>query len=173
MESGVIVVDVDDVSVRRALSHAIDRFGPRGCQALMRSLGHMMRQSTLHKFDAQRGPDGKWAELAPSTIMGRRDVAKAWGKTRKARDRAKAGEVFLSAMRAVKILQDTGTLKRSIHSLAHATEVDIGTALYYGVYHQEGAPRAHSPARPYLWVSDADGRRMEGVALNYLERSLQ
>jgi phage gpG-like protein len=171
MESGV-TVDFDDQSVQRTLRNAITKFGPRGAVNLTRLIGYAMRASTLQKFKDERGPRGKWQELAESTIEGRRGVRKALAKAGRMKDKAARADKITGIMGGVAILQDTGLLKRSIHSVARATEVDIGTALIYGAYQQEGAPRAHIPARPYLYVDAADGQRMEGVALKYLERAL-
>lgn len=170
MESGVYY-QLDDATVQRVLQQVVDSV--RRPNPLMRAIGYVMRTQTLRHFDAQRDGKGKrWPELAPATLLGRRDVAKAWGKTKGARDKQKAGDKFRAALRGVKPLQDTGTLKRTIHSVAEATSVDIGSSLHYSDYQQSGAPRAHIPARQYLYVDASDAVRIEDVTVAYIERRM-
>ena len=151
MESGIALVDVDDSSVQRKLAAILDNLAPERTEGLLRAIGYAMRASTMKKFGEERGPEGKWQPLQSETIRRRR--------TR--RDRP---------VKTTKILQDSSQLKSTIHSVAEAASVDIGSSLVYGPFHQLGAPRAGIPARPFLYVDDADSARIEQLALNYLAR---
>lgn len=154
METGIVVVDVDDSGVRRRLASVIANLAPGRSGGLMRAVGYRMRSRTLRKFTDERGPDGKWEPLKPETIARRRNR----------RDRPS---------KSTKILQDTGGMKRTIHSVADDDSVDIGTPDHRSPFHQFGAPRAGIPARPFLFIDAADATDLEGLALNYLARSLQ
>ena len=150
MESGVSIHS-DSSEVQARLGKII--LGLQNPQPLMRAIGYAMRSSTLKKFSEERGPNGAWKPLAESTVARRR--------------KGKRGG------RSDKILQDTSALKRSIHSVADMTSVDIGTPIHYGSYHQEGAPRANITARPYLYVDAADSARVTDLGLHYLQRLVQ
>jgi phage virion morphogenesis protein len=153
MESGVVIVDLDDSGTRRRLASMIASLaGGRGA-GLMRAVGYRMRARTLQKFTEERGPEGHWKPLQQATV-----------------DRRRKGD---REGRADKILQDTGRMKGSIHSVAERDSVDIGTPVVYSPFHQFGAPRAGIPERPFLYVDAADAANLESLALAYLERSLQ
>lgn len=148
MESG-LTVDVDDSGTQRKLKALAGAAG--ASPNLMRAIGYAMRTRTLLKFREERGPRGSWKPLAESTKAARR--------TR--RDKPE---------KSTRILQDTGLLRNSIHAVPARHSVDIGTAVHYSIFHQEGAPRAGIVPRPFLYVDDADATRLESLVVAYLER---
>jgi phage gpG-like protein len=48
--------------------------------------------------------------------------------------------------------------------------VTVGTPTFYGVFHQDGAPRANIVPRPFMYLEDSDYDRIESLGLNYLAR---
>ncbi|HUT57680.1 MAG TPA: phage virion morphogenesis protein [Phycisphaerae bacterium] len=96
--------------------------------------------------------------------------AKAQGRIDRANQRiTKAGAT--QARAAGKILSgQTGDLRRRITSIADATSAEIGTNVFYGIFHQEGAPRAHIPVRAFLGIADEDAGGIEKLAWDYLVR---
>ena len=96
-------------------------------------------------------------------------IARAQLRIGKARFRAeKAGN--REARARGKILQDSGDLRKSIESLSDATTAEIGTNMFYGPFHQFGAPRAHIPIRAFLGVADEDAEGITNLAWDYLVR---
>lgn len=83
-----------------------------------------------------------WAPLAESTIRRRR----------KGRGRGRGGG-------GVRILQDTGTLRRSIGMYATHEYVEVGAGQPYGKHHQFGGRRL--PARPFVGWAPAGARDFE------------
>lgn len=172
MDTGLIVT-VQDAEVQRRIAAVVSNLGPGKSSGLFRAIGHVLRASTVRKFEAEGSPPGSWPQLADSTIARRRDVSDAKRtlkkrKTKRGRDRAL--EKLNTAAAAIKPLQDTGLLKRSIHAVSDADEANIGTDLLYGIFHQEGTARI--PARPFLLIDAQDAVRIERLALNYLAEAL-
>jgi phage virion morphogenesis protein len=66
------------------------------------------------------------------------------------------------------ILIQTGRLRSSIfNTITGATQVSVGTNVFYGRFHQEGTARM--VARPFLGLTDADRQELIDVITNYLE----
>lgn len=168
-----VAVTINDRDLQRKLAQALIMLGPQGSLGLMRALGQYMRRSTMDKFKAQGDGDRDWEPLADSTVEGRRDVRaakRALGKrkTQKGRDRQVAR--LNAAAGSLRILDDTGTLRRSVDYVADSSSVEIGTDLYYGIFHQLGAPAKGLPDRPFITVSREDEQRIGGLADRYLQR---
>ena len=88
---------------------------------------YVQKQTIKERFDKEQTPDGqKWKPLAPATIKARKK-------------RHKKGNM--------KILQDTGELRRSIKYEADTNSVKVGSNLVYARTHQFG--RGKIPARPF------------------------
>ena len=101
---------------------------------LLTVLGNQVRSQTLRHFERETGPAGKWADLRPSTI---------------ARKRGGQGQ----------ILSDTGQLRGSISAVIGANEVEIGTNVFHGKFHQHGTRKM--VARPFLGLMDGDRDELE------------
>jgi len=156
METGLTVA-IDDREFEARLGNIIRQLRPGGQTAgLMRAVGYYMRRRTDTHFKDEKDPEGRaWEPLKECTIAGRRIGPRA---------KKRGGK------RKIAILQDRGTLRRSINSIADATSAEIGTNLHYAGYHQFGAPRAHIPIRAFLGVADEDAEGIENLALDYLAR---
>ena len=154
METG-LTIEVDDAEFQAKLQNVMVQLGTRSA-GLMRAIGYYMHRRTIAHFRAEEDPEGKaWEPLKERTVAGRRVGPRA---------KKKGGS------RKIAILQDTGQLRRSISSLADATSAEIGTNIFYGVFHQDGAPRAHIPVRAFLGVADEDMAGIENLAWDYLVR---
>ena len=154
MEAGV-TIGVDDAEFQARLANIILQLGSQS-RGLMRAVGYYMRRRTLKHFEEESDPESKpWPLLKERTVAGRRVGPRA--KTK-------------SGARKVAILQDTGAGRRSITSLSDATSAEIGTNLYYMIFHQEGAPRAKIPVRAFLGIADEDAGGIEKLAWDYLVR---
>lgn len=157
-------VEVDGLKeIMKGLKAKQDRLN--SMNPLMRNIGEYMQKSTIKRFDAAEAPDGTpWKPL--SAVSQQRAKRDAQGKNSKRRGQRKP-------------LNDTGTLRRSIHYQPSANSVTVGTNLKYAAIHQFGGDikvtpkmRAylhsqgihlrkstnaiHIPARPFLGVNDKD-----------------
>ena len=111
---------------------------------------YVQRQTIRERFNKEQSPDGqKWKSLAPSTIQHRKK-------------RHKKGNM--------KILQDTGELRRSITYEAENNCVKVGSKLKYARTHQFG--RGKIPARPFLGVNDAEKQHITSMFKQYLKRNI-
>ena len=167
----VVTVDLDDRALQRRIREAMIALGPQGGKGLMSAIGLMLKRSTADKFRAQGDGESEWEPLAESTIWQRRDVQKASAtvgrrKTRAGRERAQ--ERLSRAIGELKILDDDGTLRRSIEYEASATQVDIGTDIFYGAFHQEGT--RDMPRRRFLTVTARDSAEGNRLVDRYLQR---
>ena len=173
MDTGLIVV-VQDAEVQKRIASIVQNLGPGKSSGLFRAIGHVMRESTIRKFEQEGSPPGSWPGLAESTIRQRLDVAGARRtlKGRKSkRGQARAAESLQAVIGAIKPLQDTSSLKRSIHALSDDEHANIGTNQLYGIFHQVGTDDI--PERPFLFIDAQDAARIERLALNYLAEALQ
>ena len=68
----------------------------------------------------------------------------------------------------MKILQDTGELRRSIHFRADNNGVIIGSKLKYAATHQFG--RGKIPARPYLGINELEKKHIRNLFRDYIKR---
>ncbi|MBR1436950.1 MAG: phage virion morphogenesis protein [Synergistaceae bacterium] len=142
---------------------------------------YVQRQTIRERFNKEQSPDGqKWKPLAPSTIQHRKK-------------RHKKGNM--------KILQDTGELRRSVTYEADSSFVKVGSKLKYARIHQFGGTvnvnrvgqyrydhknhkfkrRGNSysyshkvtiPARPFLGVNDAEKQHITSMFKQYLKRNI-
>ena len=128
-------------------------------QPLWQSVGMYVQKRTIkERFDKEQAPDGsKWQPLSPVRVKQRLK-------------RHKSGNM--------KILQDTGELRRSIQYEAGQTYVRIGSNLKYARIHQFGGTilfkkRKGSviiPARPYLGITPNERKRINDMYRAYLKR---
>lgn len=167
----VVTVDLDDRALQRRIREALIALGPQGGKGLMSAIGLMLKRSTADKFRAQGDGESDWEPLAESTIAARRDVQTASAtvgkrKTRAGRERAR--ERLSRVIGEVRILDDDGTLRRSIEYEASPTEVDIGTDVFYGAFHQEGT--RNMPRRRFLTVTERDSAEVSRLVDRYLQR---
>ena len=111
---------------------------------------YVQRQTIKERFDKEQSPDGqKWKPLAPSTVKHRKK-------------RHKKGNM--------KILQDTGELRRSIAYEAGDNFVKVGSKLKYARTHQFG--RKNIPARPFLGVNDMEKQQIISMFRQYVKRQI-
>lgn len=155
METG-LTVDIDDREFEGRLRNIYQQL-QAGAQSrgLMRAIGYYMRRRTLKHFADEEDPWGEaWEPLAESTLA--RPLVK---------DKRKRGNR--------KILHGrTGDLRGKIQSLSDETSAEIGTNIFYGIFHQEGAPRARIPVRAFLGVADEDAEGIYDLAWAYLVRAM-
>lgn len=140
---------------------------------------YVQRQTIRERFNKEQSPDGqKWKPLSPATIHRRKK-------------RHKKGNM--------RILQDTGELRRSITYEADTSSVKVGSVLKYARTHQFGGTveisrqgqykRDHKnhrfkrkgnsysyshkvtiPARPFLGVTDNEKQHITSMFRQYLKR---
>ena len=109
---------------------------------------YVQKQTIKERFDKEQAPDGtKWKPLSPARIKQRLK-------------RHKSGNM--------KILQDTGELRRSVQYEAGQTYVRIGSNLIYARTHQFG--RGNIPARPFLGVTPNERKHINDMFRAYLKR---
>lgn len=135
----------------REAQQLLDRALAKGThlRPLMIEIGYELVRSTQERIDAERDPDGvPWVDLRPATWARKRTDSK---------------------------LFERGYLRGGI-ALAAATNafVEISADREYAAIHQFGgtpdmAPGpAAIPARPYLGLSDADGKLIQSLVLDFL-----
>lgn len=115
---------------------------------------YVQKQTIKERFDKEQSPEGqKWKPLAPATVKRRLK-------------RHKKGNM--------KILQDTGELRRNI---SHPTALQVGdsyvrfgTKLKYARTHQFG--RGKIPARPFLGVNESEKKHITSMFRQYLKRNI-
>lgn len=123
----------------------------KGMRQFWASVGsYVQRQTIRERFNKEQSPDRqKWKPLAPSTVKRRLK-------------RHKKGNM--------RILQDTGELRRSIAFEAGDSSVRIGSKLKYARTHQFG--RGKIPARPFLGVTDNEKKHITSMFRQYLKRNI-
>ena len=110
---------------------------------------YVQRQTIRERFNKEQSPEGqKWKPLAEST------------KRRKKRH--KRGQM--------KILHDTGALRRSIAYEAGNNSVKVGSVLKYARTHQFG--RGKIPARPFLGVTESEKKHIVSMFGTYIKRHI-
>ena len=126
-----------------------DDFSLKDLQPFWHSVGDFIKRQTIkERFDKEQSPDGvKWKPLSQSRINQRKK-------------RNKTGNM--------KILQDTGELRRSIHFRADKNGVIIGSKLKYAATHQFG--RGKIPARPYLGINELEKKLIRNLFRDYIKR---
>ena len=109
---------------------------------------YVQKQTIKERFYKEQAPDGtKWKPLSPARIKQRMK-------------RHKSGNM--------KILQDTGELRRSVQYEVGQTYVRIGSNLIYARTHQFG--RGKIPARPFLGVTPNEQQHINDMFRAYLKR---
>lgn len=108
---------------------------------LLLILGNLIRTQTIRHFQEEAGPTGAWAGWRPSTAAQRG-----------------SGQ----------ILSDTGRLRGSISSIIGANQVEVGTNLFYGKFHQRGTRKM--VARPFVGLSGRDSSELEMTLNAYFAR---
>jgi phage gpG-like protein len=187
-----LTVDVDDRAFEAHLHNIIIQLGSQG-PGLMRAIGYYLRRQTVGHFEEEEDPEGRgWPDsqrikYKHHAARTRRVLVNKGTKTlvqiksgpRKGQMRTKwVGRTYREEQvearleRIGKTLQDTGDLRRSIESLSDATSAEVGTNIYYGAFHQFGAPRAHIPVRAFLGIAEEDAGGIEALAHDYLVRAL-
>jgi phage virion morphogenesis protein len=150
-------------SVVQALNRLIERTDD--LTPLMTFIGEALLQTTQARFDTGTGPDG-----AP------------WKPSRRATN--EGGQTLVDSTRLLK----------SINYQAGAQAVSIGTNVLYAAIHQFGGtirPKTakaltfvasgrritvgavNMPARPFLGLSEADGKEIEHLTVDYLDGALR
>ena len=112
----------------------VSRLAQLAPDQLLTVLGNQVRSQTLRHFEQETGPAGKWAGLRPSTVRRKRGGQR-------------------------QILSDTGRLRGSISAVIGAHEVEVGTNVFYGKFHQYGTRKM--VARPFLGLTDGDSDELE------------
>lgn len=117
-------------------------------QPYWQSVGmYIQRQTIRERFNKEQSPEGlKWKPLSHATIRRKK--------------RHKRGQM--------KILHDTGELRRSITYEADNHSARIGSKLKYARTHQFG--RGYIPARPFLGVTQNEIRHITSMFSQYLKR---
>ena len=111
---------------------------------------YVQRQTIRERFNKEQSPEGqKWKPLAESTI-------------RRRKKHHKRGQM--------KILQDTGELRRSIAYEAGNNSVKVGSILKYARTHQFG--RGKIPARPFLGVTESEKNHIVSMFGQYIKRHI-
>lgn len=162
MAESEVTIKVDDAEFQARLRNILFQLGSQS-SGLMRAIGYYMRKRTVQHFTDEEDPEGNaWEPLKAATIAARRVGPRA---------KKRGGS------RVIKILQDSGWLRNHIESLSDNTSAEIGTNVFYGIFHQGedpdayySAPRAHIPRRAFLGISDGDLGGIHDLAWAYLVR---
>jgi phage virion morphogenesis protein len=109
---------------------------------LLTVLGNLLRTQTIRHFQYQAGPAGPFAPWRPSTAARR------------------SGGMILS---------DTGRLRGSISALVGMDQVEAGTNVQYGKYHQKGTRKM--VARPFMGLTQQDEQEIHRVIAAFLAAS--
>ena len=109
---------------------------------------YVQKQTINERFGKQQAPNGeKWKPLSPARVKQRRKKHKKGN---------------------MRILQDSGELRRSIHYEAARGGVRIGSVLKYARTHQFG--RGNIPARPFLGVTPQERKHIWHLLISYIKR---
>ncbi len=121
---------------------------------------YVQRQTIRERFNKEQSPEGqKWKPLAEST-------------KKKRLKRHKRG--------VMKILHDTGALRRSIAYEAGNNSVKVGSVLKYARIHQFGGTihfkkkrgSVTIPARPFLGVTESEKKHIVSMFGQYIKRHI-
>ncbi len=153
--------------IEKALDAMAFAVTPRGMGRVLKDVGMVLKRRSMTSFKDQKAPEfagtqvtqaaGKaWKPLAEATLAARRS-----GKKRG---------------RGTKILQNTGTGKRSVTMAVDTANISVtvGTALKYMVYQHYGTVvngRPHIPARPFIGYAKSDISTILMILAEHLERA--
>lgn len=168
-----IDIQIDDQALREALGRLLGAVqDPR---AALQDIGELMVARTKGRFATSTGPDGRrWEENADATLLRYLD-ARTGSYTKKGRLSAK-GARRLGSKRP--LIGESKRLSREISYRVDGGELAIGSPLIYAATHQFGAaarsftggraPWGDIPARPFLGVSESEGREILDILREHL-----
>jgi len=148
-----VIINTTTKEIGNALKKAQKRLQPRQMETLFKRISLLMRRDVIDHFDKERGPSGRWKALKKPRQRKRDRVARL-------RRRA-AGKKSVKD----KILQDTGTLKRSFVTDSDATHAKVavggdktnkksgGRVVDYAIIHNEGL--GDMEQREFMYMSKA------------------
>ena len=137
------------IRLRQRLKVTVDKL--QNMRQFWSSVGmYVQRQTIRERFNKEQSPEGqKWKPLADATI-------------RRRKKRHKRGQM--------KILHDTGELRRSMAYEAGNNSVKVGSVLKYAQTHQFG--RGKIPARPFLGVTESEKKHITSMFGQYIKRHI-
>jgi len=114
--------------------------------SFLKEVGQNLESSTKLRFNKGTDPDGN--EWKP---------------------RSEKYKEYLRKKRRLnnKVLVLTGQLQKSISYAYDSKEVNIGTDIDYGVFHQEGS--GHMPKREFLGISSDDEQKIEKIVEKHIQ----
>lgn len=128
-----------------------------GMRDVLQAMGFILHSRSMTSFERETAPqhaDGMagegrpWAPLSAMTLLQRR-----------------------RGTGATKILVDTGTLRQRVVIDARGNEVEVGTAVVYGVEHQTG--RDNMPSRPFIGYNDEDMDKGRTLIMETIQEALR
>lgn len=162
-----VQIDAGGAGVADAFAALADALGD--LRPAFADIGGSIVASTMRRFDAETDPTGNpWTPLAPATIL-----ARLGGKTRAYTKKGTLRKKAQRTLAGMKILQNFGHLRQSVHYAATSDGVEIGSDLIYARIQQFGgdAGRDHKtqvPARPFLGLDDDDRALIADTLRQYL-----
>ena len=166
--------EVDGIDELKQTLKALAYYGKHPGNALDLVGQRMVAMSKRH-FKKQEGPDGTpWQPLKDETVARRRAGRGVMSSYRTKGRRLGIGAARLTrimgpvtelGLRGVKILQDTGTMYKSItYSVGINKEfVEAGVANLtedYAPTHQFGDPKRNIPARPFMYINEKEAKQL-------------
>jgi len=166
----MFIIDIDDTQERNFVNNLINKI--INSRILMSSISAVLKQAVSDRFRDESDGTSKWVPLSYETIRSRRDVVSHRknmnnAKTEKGKE-SNQGKM-ISSMGSVKMLQDTGTLRRSVDEWYNNNEAGIGTNVEYAEYQQLGTK--YIPSRPFISLNAREEDKIANLAIKYLERS--
>lgn len=114
--------------------------------SFLKEVGQNLESSTKLRFNKGIDPDGnKWKPRSKRYI-------EALRKKRRLNN---------------KVLVISGQLQKSISYAYNSKEVNIGTDIEYGEFHQEGS--GHMPKREFLGISSQDEQKIENIVEKHIQ----
>lgn len=113
-------------------------------------VGRVLSEEANNCFTSQRSPDGKaWKRLSKATR----------------KQRSKMGG-------AMRILQRTGAMRRSLYVITSPGRAEIGTRNPYAPVHQYGSASKRIPARPFIGLSIAGRQKIAQLLRTWITREV-
>lgn len=164
----MITVEIDNRAVLAALEQLQGRVAHLG--PAWREIGERLTETTQDRFNTSTAPDGRrWAPNSQATILTYlAGKSGSYGKTGKISAKGAAYAMNKRPLVASGVLQDT------IHWQLVPGGVAVGTDRFADEWeagaavHQIGSKDGRIPARPFLGVSDDDGRTILDILSDYL-----
>lgn len=129
-----------------------------GMRDVLQAMGFILHSRSMTSFERETAPqhaDGMagegrpWAPLSAMTLLQRRQ-----------------------GTGSVQILVDTGTLRQRVVIETRPGEVEVGTAIFYGLYHQTGTGR-NLPSRPFVGYNDEDMDKGRTLIMETIQEALR